>query len=159
MMKEVLAVGSGVIVGAAICYGGYCLLKYHSKKSDLKEDDIFAEKIRKKEEQENKLHELLSRQVHIELLTARELTTWFKDNRNSVPKNAKMIIVTPTFDNMRGLGYYGDYNFDLDTNLVQVFYDDESGEVYKIRLVSFTNIESNLQANLIEQDGMMVVTE
>ena len=158
MLKEALAIGGGIVVGVALCYGGYCLYKYYSEKNTLKSEDIFAEKLKEKENQAKKYNELISNQTYVELLTAKELTSWFKENRSTVPGNAKMIITQPTPENMKGLGYFCENDLDVDTNIVQVFYDDVSGEVYKIRLVNYTDIESNLQAQLIEQDGMIVVT-
>lgn len=158
MVKEVLAIGGGIVVGVALCYGGYRLYKYYAEKNVSKDKDAFAEKLSEKEAQSKKLNDLIAGQTYFELLTARDLTAWFKENRSSVPENAKMIIITPTPENMKGLGYFGENDLDVDTNIIQVFYDDVSGKVYKIRLVNYTDIESNLQAQLIEQDGMIVVT-
>ena len=158
MLKEALAIGGGIVVGVVLCYGGYRLYKYYSEKNTSKDEDVFAEKLKEKEAQAKKFNELISNQTYVELLTAKELTSWFKENRSTVPENAKMIITKPTQENMKGLGYFGENDLDVDTNIVQVFYDDVSGEVYKIRLVNYTDIESNLQAQLIEQDGMIIVT-
>lgn len=158
MLKEALAIGGGIVVGVALCYGGYRLYKYYSEKNSTKDEDVFAEKLKEKEVQAQKLNELISKQTYVEFLTAKELTSWFKANRDTVPENAKMIITKPTPENMKGLGYLGENDLDVDTNIIQVFYDDVSGEVYKIRLVNYTDIDSNLQAQLIEQDGMIVVT-
>lgn len=159
MLKEALAIGGGIVVGVAICYGGYCLYKYYSEKNAQSDEDVFATRLKEKEAQSQKFNDLVANQTYIDLLTAKDLTAWFRENRGSVPEKAKMIIVMPTADNMKGLGYYGDNDLDVDTNVIQVFYDAEIGEVYKIRLVNFTDIESNLQAQLMEQDGMIVVTE
>lgn len=158
MLKEALAICGGIVVGIAICYGGYRLYKYYSEKNSTKDEDVFAEKLKEKEAQAQKLNELISNQAYVEFLTANELISWFKANRDTVPEKAKMIITKPTLENMRGLGYLGENDLDLDTNIVQVLYDDVSGEVYKIRLVNYTDIESNLQSKLIETDGMFVVT-
>jgi hypothetical protein len=158
MLKEVLAVGGGIVVGVAICYVGYRVYKNYSEKNAQKEKDIFAEKLKEKEAQAKRFSDLLSSQIYVENLTAKDLTAWFKENRNTVPEDAKMIIITPTEANLKGLGYSADSDLDIDTNVIQVFYNDVTSEVYKNRLVNFTNIESNLQAQLIEQDGMMVVT-
>ena len=158
MMREVLAIGGGIVVGVAICYCGYRIYKYYSANSNKSEEDIFDKKLKEKEYHAKKMNDLLSNQVYFELLTAKDLTAWFKENRGKMPENAKMVIVTPTYENMKGLGYLGENDLDVETNVVQVFYDDESGEVYKIRLVNFTDIESNLQAQLIENEGMIVVT-
>jgi hypothetical protein len=159
MVKEVFAVAGGIVVGAAICYGGYCLYKYYKSKNSEQEEDVFAEKLKSREDKAQKLNELIANQTYVELLTAKELTGWFKANRNKVSSNAKMIITTPTEENMRGLGYPADNDLDVDTNIIQLFYDDEAGNALLVRLVNFTDIDSNLQAKLIEQEGMIVVTD
>lgn len=166
MMKEVLrafAVGVsfavGVFFGGVICYGGYRLYKYYKEQNETKEKDIFAEKLKAKEAQSQKLKDLIANQTYVELLTTKELTSWFKENKNRVAANAQMIITTPTVENMRGLGYPAETDLDAETNIVQLFYDEESGKALLIRLVNYAGIDSNLQAKLIENEGMIVVTE
>mgnify|MGYP004646943397 CR=1 FL=1 len=159
MMKEVLACVGGVVVGIAICYGGYRLYKYYRGQNAKKEMDIFEEKLKVKEEKEQRLKELISNQTYVDLLTTRELTNWFKQNRCKVASDAKMIIITPTMENMRGLGYPAETGLDVDTNIVQLFYDEELGNALLVRLVNYTDIDSNLQTKLIEQAGMIVVVD
>lgn len=159
MMKEVLACAGGVVVGVAICYGGYRLYKYYKGQNERKEKDIFVDKLKKREAQSQRLKDLIANQTYVELLTTKELTSWFKVNRDKVAADAKMIIITPTEDNMRGLGYPADTDLDVDSNIVQLFYDEELGNALLVRLVNFTDIDTNLQAKLIEQEGMIVVTD
>lgn len=147
MIKEVLICVGSVAAGVAICYGGYRLYKYYRKHKEVKED------------QSKKLDDLIANQIYVESLTTKELTSWFKENKNRVAMSARMMIITPTVENMRGLGYPAETNLDVDTNIVQLFYDEESGSELLIRLVNYTDIDSNLQAKLIENEGMIVVTE
>ena len=158
-MKEVLVCVGGVVIGVAICYGGYHLYKRYKLHNEENDTDTFAEMFKVKEEKSQRLKDLIANQIYVELLTAKELTGWFKENRNKVDSNAKMIIMTPTEDNMRGLGYPAEIDLDPDTNIVQLFYDEETGNALLIRLVNYTDIDSNLQTKLIEQEGMIVVTE
>lgn len=159
MMKEVLACAGGVVVGVAICYGGYRLYRYYKEQNEKKEKDVFAEKLKAKEEKVQRLKDLIANQTYVELLTTKELTNWFRENRSKVASDAKMIITTPTEDTMRGLGYPAETDLDVDTNIVQLFYDEERGDALLVRLVNYTDIDSNLQAKLIEQEGMIVVTD
>lgn len=163
MWKEVLCIGAGVAVGAALCYGGYKLYTYYQSQNKDKDEDETAEdfekRLKAKEEATKKINDLLANQSYVELLTSKELTAWFKENRSQFEGNVKMIIVTPTDQNMKGIGYMDCGDIDEDTNIVQLFYNDEVGKVLKVRLVNFTNIDSNLQAHLIEQNGMIVVTD
>lgn len=158
MMKEMLPYVGGMIVGAAICYGGYRLYKYYKKENIKEENDIFEEKLKLKEIKSEKLNDLIRNQTYVNLLTSKELTSWFKQNQNKVEEKAKMLIVIPTQDNMSGLGYPKESDIDTEANIIQLFYDEDKGKVLLIRLISYTDIDSNLQAKLIEQDGMIVVT-
>jgi hypothetical protein len=72
-----------------------------------------------------------------------------------------MMVVTPTEEHMAGLGYPASNELDINTNILQLFFEkdeDDLIKVLKIRLVNFSDIDSNLQAHLIEQDGMLIVT-
>lgn len=158
-MKEIIALAGGVVVGAAICYGGYRLYKYYKEQNETKEKDAFEEKLKAKEAQSQKLKDLIANQTYVELLTTKELTSWFKENKNHVATSAQMIITTPTMETMRGLGYPAETELNPDTNIIQLFYDEESGSALLVRLVNYTDIDSNLQAKLIENEGMIVVTE
>lgn len=163
MWKQALAFGGGILVGVAVIGVGFYCYKQCKKKEKISEEEIsnkkFADKIKKIEESGKKFEELLSTQSYVELLTAKELTSWFKENRASIIGEAKMIIAYPTENTLKGLGYYSNEKIDTETNIIQLFYNEDTSEVLKIRLVSYSEIESNLQALLIEQEGMIVVTD
>ena len=72
-----------------------------------------------------------------------------------------MMIVTPTEEHMGGLGYPVTSELDINTNILQLIFEneeDDSIKILKTRLINFTDIDSNLQAHLIEQNGMLIVT-
>ena len=120
---------------------------------------MFSKKVKKHEEKKQKLNDLITNQTYVELLTARELTDWFRKKIEKVISKAKMMVLVPSEEHMRGLGYPAETDIDVDTNVVQLFYDEDTNEAVLVRLVNYTDIESNLQARLIENDGMLVVTE
>ena len=161
MFREALCIGSGIAVGAALFYGGYKLYTYYQSQNKDKDSnaDDFEKRLKAKEEASKKLNDLLETQSYVEMLTSKELTAWFKENRDQFGEKVKMIIVTPTEQNLKGIGYMDCGDRDEETNIIQLFYNDEAGKVLKVRLVNFTNIDSNLQAHLIEQNGMIVVTD
>lgn len=163
MWKQVLAFGGGILIGVAVVGVGYYCYKQYKKNEEVSDEEIgnrkFAEKVKKMEESSKRFETLLATQSYVELLTAKELTSWFKENHTGINEEAKMIIAYPTEDILKGLGYYANEALDTETNIIQLFYDEETKEVLKIRLVSYSEIESNLQAILIEQEGMMVVTD
>ena len=163
MLKETLLFAGGVAVGAAVIYGAYRYYQYH-KTTDVSSStnrDVFAERLKTKEEKAAKLAELISNQTYVELLTSKELTAWFRENIPQFGENVKMMVVTPTEEHMEGLGYPTANELDINANILQlIFKDSEKDEikVLKTRLINFTDIDSNLQAHLIEQDGMIIVT-
>lgn len=125
------------------------------------ESESFAEKLKVKEEKAAKLAELISNQTYVELLTSKELTTWFRENISQFGENVKMMVVTPTEEHMGGLGYPTTNELDINTNVLQLIFEDSENDTIKVlktRLINFTDIDSNLQAHLIEQDGMLIVT-
>ena len=163
MLRETLLFAGGVAVGVAVIYGTYRYCQCRSMTGEVctSRDDAFTKKLKAKEEREAKLADLISNQTYVELLTSRELTGWFRESIPQFGENVKMMVVTPTEEHMGGLGYPTATGLDIDTYVVQLIFDDsQSGEikVLKTRLINFTNIGSTLQAHLIEQDGMFVVT-
>lgn len=163
MLKETLLFAGGVVAGAAVIYGAYRYYQYHKTSDTVNstESESFAEKLKAKEERAAKLAELISNQTYVELLTSKELTTWFRENISQFDENVKMMVITPTEEHMRGLGYPTANELDIDTNLLQLIFDDNENDTIKVlktRLINFTDIDSNLQAHLIEQDGMLIVT-
>lgn len=163
MLKETLLFAGGVAVGVAVFYGAYRLyeMKKNSHSEANKQNDVFAVRLREKEAAAEKLSALVANQTYVELLTAKELTTWFKENISQLGENVKMMVVTPTEEHMGGLGYPITNELDINTNVLQLIFENgENGKikVLKTRLINFTDIDSNLQAHLIEQDGMLIVT-
>ena len=159
MIREALAWIGGIIAGGLICYGGYRLYKYCKVQKVKKYKNIFEKKGKVKEKKTHEFKSLIADRSYVELLTAKELTAWFKENRSKVAEDAKMIITLPTTENMKGLGYLDETGLNEDKSIVQLFYDEETGNALLIRLVNYTDIDSNLQAKLIEQEGMIVVTD
>lgn len=162
MIRSGVAFGIGVAVGViavgAVAYYIYTQKNAASVDKEAEASKKFSEKLKRNESNAKSLNDLLSTQAYVELLTSKELTSWFKENKGSLPDSVKMIISVPTEDTLKGIGYALTESIDPEKNVIQLFYDDERKEVVKIRLVNYSNIESNLQAHLIEENGMIVVT-
>ena len=163
MLKEKLMFVSGIVVGAVAIYGVYRYYQHYKTKnmSNSCNRDEFGEKLRIKEEKASKLANLISNQTYVELLTFKELTWWFRENIPLYGKDVKMMVVTPTEEHMSGLEYPTTNELDINANVLQIIYKDGENdeiEVLKTRLINFTDIDSNLQAHLIEQEGMLIVT-
>ena len=159
MTKEILTFAGGIVIGVAVGYGIYKLYKYNKAQTTHNDENDLSNSVKNIDKSEQKFQDLVSNQTYVELLTAKELTRWFREKRSQVNKEAKMVITIPTEQNMRGLGYPIGTNLDVNSNIIQMFYDDQKGEAILTRLVSYMDIDSNLQAKLLEQDGMLVVTD
>ena len=163
MIRSGVAFGIGVTVGV-IAVGVVAYYIYTQKKKTTNVDKEaeaskkFSEKLKQNTSNAKSLDELIKNQAFVELLTSKELTGWFKENKNTFPESIKMIISVPTEETLKGMGYAITESIDPEKNVIQLFYDDEKKEVVKIRLVNYANIESSLQAHLIEENGMIVVT-
>lgn len=163
MIRNEIAFAVGIAVGI-IAVGSVVYFIYAQRKKNISVDKekeaskMFSEKLRQKASAEKDLDDLIKNQTYVDLLTSKELTLWFKENISAFPNSIKMIISVPTEETLRGIGYSITESIDPEKNVIQLFYDDEKKEVAKIRLVNYTNIESNLQAHLIEENGMIVVT-
>ena len=163
MIRNGVAFGIGVTVGV-IAVGAVAYYIYTQKKKTVSGDKEaegskkFSEKLKQNVSGTKSLEGLIQSQVFVDLLTSKDLTDWFKENKNDFPESIKMIISVPTEENLKGMGYAITKIIDPQKNIIQLFYDDEKKEVIKIRLVNYANIETNLQAHLIEENGMIVVT-
>ena len=164
MVKETLAYGLGAAVGIAIVVAVIVVVK---KKKDQVENEkvakeefnskIFADKLRENKKKEN-LKNLVDNQSFVDTLSTKELTTWFKLNKPKY-KDAKMLIAVPTPEHLAGLGLPTSADIDEKRSIIQLFYDGEKKEVLEMRMISFEEIDSNFQARIIEEDGMIVITE
>lgn len=145
MMNHSLAFGIGAaVVGTAAIVIAYKIY------SDRKERFASESKIATRE--------LMKNCAFVDELSIKELTAWFKENRDKFIKEAKMIVAIPTAERMRQLGYSGEVDVDESKNIIQFFYDFDKNRILDIRAVSFSEIESNLQAQLLEQNGLIVLT-
>lgn len=164
MIRNGVAFGIGAAVGVVAVGIGMAVYYYYRKKQTVNTDkeaaasEKFTELLKVSEGSKKSLKELTENRMNVELLTVKEITGWFKENKNGLPDNIKMIVIIPTEEMLKGLGYAITERIDPDRNIIQLFYDDEKKEAVRIRLVHYSDIDSNLQAHLIEEDGMIVIT-
>lgn len=160
MLKTLLPYGIGLAIGGVAVYGVIKYLKSKDPNNEkLRKEAEYEAKVKYEAEKTKRFKELVENQTVVETLTSKEMSEWFKQYKSEVLTTAKMIIAIPTDDVLKGLKYPTTESLDKDKNLLQWFYDQENGKVLKIRLVSFTNIDTNFQAHLLENNGMIVVTE
>lgn len=162
MIKESTAFGIGVAVGVAAVVVAYGCYRYYKSTHTTKEDEYdkeFEKKLNQESKARSNTEELLSRQEYIDTLTAKDITEWFKNNKASVGENAKMVITKPTESVLKDLEYASDDSLDPEKSILQLFYDTDKNEALKARLITFENIEPNLEAKIIENKGMIVFTD
>jgi hypothetical protein len=160
MLKTILPFGIGFAVGGMAIYAAYKYFKSKDPNNEkLRKEAEYEAKTKLAEERLKKLHDLINNQSYVENLSSKDLSAWFKENKAEFGEGVKMIIAVPTDDALKGLGYPITEPIDKDKNILQWFYDENAGKVLKIRLVNFTNIDSNFQTHLLENNGMIVVAE
>ena len=155
----VVAIG-GVAIGGVAIYGIYKYLKNKDPNNDkLRKEAEYEAKVKFEGEKQRRFKELLDNKTVIENLTAKDLSAWFKEYKNDFSNEPKMIIAIPSDDILKGLLYPITEPLDKEKNILQWFYDTDNKKVLKIRLVSYQNIDTNFQTHLLENNGMIVVTE
>lgn len=142
--SHAIALGAGIVVGLAACYVGY---KYITKKN------VTVKKSTKY------ISDLISRQEVVDTFTAKDMADWFEANKAQFDPKSKRVVATPTEEMIKGLGFEINESYEPQKHIIQFFFDDSTNKVLKLRFVSFKNIESNLQAHLLDNDGMIVVTD
>ena len=146
MIKTILPIGIGVAIGSIAFYAVYKFLKSKDPNNEkLRKEAEYEAKTKIAEERKRKLDELLKTQSSVETLTSKEVSAWFKENKDSFTGNIKMIIAIPTDEILKGLQYPTSEEISKDKNLLQWFYDESNGKVLKIRL--------------LENNGMLVIKE
>lgn len=149
-IPEIVALGAGIAVGCAICYLGYRAYK-HRRRPNV---SIFENKKSLKN-----INELLSKQEHIHNLDSQNLRDWFSKNHMN-NSEAKLMIAIPSETVINAIGYsLSNSEVNLEKSIIQAIYNSKTGQVYKLRFVTYTSIESNLQAKLLENNGLVILDD
>jgi hypothetical protein len=145
-----LAFGVGIVAGVVIVYAGY---QYYKKKNVRENENLYAKRKNLKG-----INELLAKQENVATVDYENLEGWFKGNPVEV-KDAKLMIAIPDEKILNAVGYALDdsQSVDLSKYLIQSVFNSKSGTVYKLRIIKFENIESQLQAQLLENEGMVIL--
>lgn len=146
---QLFALGAGIAVGGALCYAG---IKLYKNRVANEAGSLFKERRKLKG-----ARELASRQEHISILDSKNVQEWFRDNHVEM-KDAKLMLALPSDKTLGAVGYaLNDGEMDIDKFIIQAVYDSKNGTIYKLRFAAFDSIESNLQAKLMENDGLVIL--
>lgn len=85
------------------------------------------------------------------------LNQWFKEQKGAMDDGITRIYAIPTKETLSHLGYCLEDELDSEHNILQCYYDTNTGDILGLRVVQFENIDSNFQAYLIEHDGLIRV--
>lgn len=91
----------------------------------------------------------------IENLDGKNLSNWFKLHSKNLPSGSKMIISYPDKQIISSFGINTDIELNSSKNIIQFIYDDRSKYILSFRIIEFKNIDTELQANLEEHDGII----
>lgn len=92
-----------------------------------------------------------------EVITAKLLNQWFKERDDAMADGVTRIYAIPNADIVEHLGYHFEEKLDPEKSLIQCYYENETRDILGLRVVQFENIDSNLQAYLLEHNGMIKV--
>ncbi len=140
MVKEIISGVVGISVGVAIIY-------------------FIISKLSKKEINNEVLDSLFDETVKIDNLNGPILATWFKDKQGGKEGNIKMILSYLDKDLLAKYGFTLNKSVNTDNMLLQFLYDEETSKIIDNRLIRFNNIDTNLQAQLEENEGLIVFSK
>lgn len=148
VMKNSTAIILGVGIGVAVSTIGIGCYCYYRHKKQLEE----------KEELLNRnTEELLNKKEHVNKLNSSDIVEWFKNN---VIEGSEIscVVSKPIERVLIGLGCKVEKDIYGDNALIQMLYDTQNKKAVKIRLIEYDNIDTNLEAQIDENNGFMVVT-
>lgn len=91
------------------------------------------------------------------IINPKILNQWFKEREDAMATNVTRIYAIPNAGIVEHLGYHFEESLDTEKNLIQCYYETETGDILGLRVVQFENIDSNFQAYLLEHNGMIKV--
>lgn len=140
MVKEIISGMVGIGVGIVIIY-------------------FIISKSSKKEIDNEVLDSLFNEKAEIENLNGPELAKWFKNKMDGKKENIKMILSYIDKELLAKYGFTLTKDVKTENVLLQFLYDENSAKIIENRLIKFTNIDTNLQAQLEENEGLIVFSK
>lgn len=140
MLKNIIAGVVGVGIGIAIIA-------------------FIVSKLSKKEIDNEVLDSLFDEKSDIENLNGPELAKWFKAKMEGKEGNIKMILSYIDKELLTKYGFSLKEEVKTDNVLLQFLYDEDTAKIIQNRLIRFTNIDTNLQAQLEENEGLIVFSK
>ena len=116
-------------------------------------------KLSKKEIDNEVLDSLFNEKSEIENLNGPELAKWFKAKMDGKEGNIKMVLSYIDKELLSKYGFSLKEDVKTENVLLQFLYDEDSSNIIENRLIRFSNIDTNLQAQLEENEGLIVFSK
>ena len=120
---------------------------------------FIVSKLSKKEIDNEVLDSLFDEKSDIENLNGPELAKWFKAKMEGKEGNIKMILSYIDKELLTKYGFSLKEEVKTDNVLLQFLYDEDTAKIIQNRLILFTNIDTNLQSQLEENEGLIVFSK
>ena len=91
------------------------------------------------------------------ILDVKILNKWFKEREDAMRDDVTRFYAIPYSDIIKYFGYHVEEYPDPNKNLIQCYYETETKKILGFRIVHYENINSQFQAYLIENGGMLRV--
>ena len=91
------------------------------------------------------------------VVTFSEIYKWLQETGREIDEKHKCVIAYPDTKTLYNLGYRLSREYSKESNLLQFFYDEETGSVEDLHIISFAKIETSFQQQIEEHDGFMVI--
>ena len=88
-------------------------------------------------------------------INAGMITGWFKSLPITSTEHVKFVVALSTEERVNGVGL--EWRDDYERSIIQYAFDDESDLILNLRIVIGNGIEPNLEAHLMEQNGVRAV--
>lgn len=91
------------------------------------------------------------------LLDGKLIAQWFKEREDAWGDDIVRVCAIPDKNVLNQLGYRLDKEINPDKNLLQFYYNTQTKDIVDLRMIHFKDIDSNLQTNLIENNGILKI--
>lgn len=91
------------------------------------------------------------------VIQSKILNQWFRERLDAMAEGVTRIYAIPNENIVTQLGYHFDADLSTEKNLIQCYYETNSGNILGLRVIRFENIDSTFQAYLLENGGLIRV--
>lgn len=113
-------------------------------------------KLDKKEINNEVLDTLADERTKVQNLDGKIIAKWFREKSEGKSDQLKMVLSYIDTDLLIRYGFSINEDIKIRNILLQFLYDEKTSKMIESRLIRFENIDTNLQAQLEENSGLLV---